>query len=220
VAQKKIKKDEIENVPLRMFVRKKNNRSGTISVVIVSKQAGVYREVRTVGTSSDASKVSELVVQGKEWIHRQNFMPDIFDKYEREKAEREKIEYVFNNIENILLNGVQQILNRVYCLIGFDSVEDRVLKELVVARICQPRSKVATVDYLKSHFDEDIDLNKIYRYLDVLQSTHQQIVQQISVEHTRKILGGKIGLVFYDVTYSEFFIIRNLFIIALKYRLL
>ena len=70
----------------------------------------------------------------------------------------------------------------------------------VVARICQPSSKSATVDYLKSHFDEDIDLNKIYRYLDILQSTQQSKVQQISVAHTLKILKGNIGLVFYDVT--------------------
>jgi transposase len=85
-------------------------------------------------------------------------------------------------------------------LIGFDKVNDTILKELVVARICQPRSKSATVDYLKSYFDEDVDLDKIYRYLNILQSKQQESVQQISVEHTRKILGGKIGLVFYDVT--------------------
>jgi transposase len=36
--------------------------------------------------------------------------------------------------------------------------------------------------------------------MDVLQSSGQSKVQKISVEHTRKILGGKIGIVFYDVT--------------------
>jgi len=91
-------------------------------------------------------------------------------------------------------------LNRVYGLIGFDSINDSILKDLVVARICQPSSKSATVDYLKDYFDEDVYLNKIYRYLNILNSTQQSKVQQISVEHTRKILGGKIGLVFYDVT--------------------
>ena len=85
-------------------------------------------------------------------------------------------------------------------MIGFDRINDTVLKDLVVARICQPRSKAATVEYLKSYYDEDVDLSNIYRYLNVLQSTQQEKVQQISVAHTRKILGGKIGIVFYDVT--------------------
>jgi transposase len=71
---------------------------------------------------------------------------------------------------------------------------------LVVSRICQPRSKVATVDYLKSYFDEDVDLNKLYRYLDKLNDTQKDKIQEISVAHTRKVLGGKIGVVFYDVT--------------------
>ena len=183
-----------------MFLRKKNNRSGTISVVVVCKQSGAYREIHTVGVSSDATEVSSFVEQGKEWIRRQNSTSDMFAQHEREQYEREALEYFFTNIENIMLNGTQLILNRVYCLIGFDKVNDTILKDLVIARICQPRSKSATVDYLKSYYDEDINLDKIYRYLDILQSTQQANVQQISVEHTRKILGGKIGIVFYDVT--------------------
>ena len=183
-----------------MFVRKKNNRSGTVSVVIVSKQSGAYKEIRILGTSSKSSEIEEMVRQGNNWLRRQNALPDMFDKYEREKAERETIEYFFNHIENILLNGTQLILNRVYSLTGFDKINDSILKDLVVARICQPSSKAATVDYLKDCFDEALNLDKIYRYLDILQSRQQSKVQQISVEHTRKILGGKIGLVFYDVT--------------------
>jgi len=75
-----------------------------------------------------------------------------------------------------------------------------VLRHLVVSRICQQQSKVATVDYLKSYFDEDVDLNKIYRYLDKLSDTQKDKIQEISVNHTRKVLGGNIGVVFYDVT--------------------
>jgi len=70
----------------------------------------------------------------------------------------------------------------------------------VIARVCHPSSKVATVEYLKSYFDEDVRLHSIYRYMDRLHSSQGELVQKISVEHTIKILGGRIGLVFYDVT--------------------
>jgi transposase len=36
--------------------------------------------------------------------------------------------------------------------------------------------------------------------MDMLYNTEKDTIQKISVEHTRKILGGKIGLMFYDVT--------------------
>ena len=36
--------------------------------------------------------------------------------------------------------------------------------------------------------------------MDTLYNTQRELIQQISVEHTRKLLGGRIGIVFYDVT--------------------
>ncbi|MDR2979381.1 MAG: hypothetical protein LBV02_02905 [Bacteroidales bacterium] len=54
------------------------------------------------------------------------------------------------------------------------------MKHLVVVRLCQPASKAGTVDYLKSYFDEDVELHKIYRYLDRLHNTLQDKIQQIS----------------------------------------
>ncbi len=90
-----------------------------------------------------------------------------------------------------------------YHLIGFDEIKDNILRDLVVARICEPASKRSTLEYLKDYFDEDYTLNKVCYYLDKLGSKQKNTVRRISVEHTRKILGGKIGLMFYDCTYSE-----------------
>ncbi|MDR2385162.1 MAG: hypothetical protein LBD80_05815 [Tannerella sp.] len=41
--------------------------------------------------------------------------------------------------------------NRVFHIVGFDEIEDDIFKQVVVSRLCQAQSKVATVDYLKSH---------------------------------------------------------------------
>ena len=38
-------------IHLRMFIRKKKNRSGTTSVVVAEKRNGVFRELRTIGVS-------------------------------------------------------------------------------------------------------------------------------------------------------------------------
>lgn len=183
-----------------MFVRKKNNKSGIVSIQIIDKSKGSYHVLKTIGSSSDSLEIESLYQKGKKWISATLGERDIFTELQQEIEERELAEYFLSNIENVLLNGAQLILNPVFKSIGFDKIEDDILKHLVVSRICQPRSKVATVEYLKSHFDEDIELYKIYRYLDKLHDKQKDIVQQISVSHTRKILGGKIGLVFYDVT--------------------
>jgi transposase len=183
-----------------MFIRKKKNRSGTTSVIVVDKSNGRFREITTIGVSSDEKTISELCVEGKKWIAARGGVRDIFLQNEQQREEKQVTDYLLGNIENILLNGTQLILNQVFKLTGFDAIDDDILKHLVIARLCQPSSKAGTVDYLKSYFDEDVELHKVYRYLDRLHNTQQEKIQQISVEHTRKILGGKIGLVFYDVT--------------------
>ncbi len=183
-----------------MFIRKKKNPSGVVSVQIIDKSTGEYRVLKTIGSSSEEQQIEELYLEGKKWIANQTGVRDMFEEQQKEQEERQVVDYLLSNIENILLNGTQLILERVFQKIGFDAIDDPIFKHLVTARISQPSSKAGTVDYLKSYFDEDVELHQIYRYLDKLHKNHQEKVQQISVEHTRRILGGKIGLVFYDVT--------------------
>jgi hypothetical protein len=184
-----------------MFVRQKKNKSGSISVVIVSKLRGVYKEMQTIGIGRSEAEVSALVRQGKEWIKAHHLEsqpePDLFGK-ERIACEEElhETEQVLSHIANILVNGDELILNR----IGFNQIEDVVFRKLVQSRLSYPASKAATVEYLKNYYDEDLDLSRIYRYLDKLCGRYKDRVQEISVRHTMEILGGSIGVMFYDVT--------------------
>ncbi len=183
-----------------MFVRKKRNPSGVVSVQVIDKSRGKYRVIKTIGSSSDVSVIESLYREGIQWISDFMGQQDIFDSHHQEIEEQQVVTHLFSHIENILLNGTQLILDQVFRLVGFDRIQDDVFRHLVISRISQPSSKAGTVDYLKSYFDKDVELHKIYRYLDKLHGSQQELVQQISVEHTKRILGGRISLVFYDVT--------------------
>lgn len=183
-----------------MFIRKKKNRSGTTSIVVVDKSRGRFKELVTIGVSDNEEEIAEFYQQANNWIAAHSGIRDIFKEEAKAKEEEKLAHYFLSNVENILLNGTRLILDKVFKQIGFDSIDDDILKHLVTARISQPLSKAGTVDYLKSHFDEDVELHKIYRYLDKLHKTQQEKIQRISLEHTRRILGNRIGLVFYDVT--------------------
>jgi transposase len=192
-----------KRLSLCMFIRKKKNRSGSVSIVVVDKSGHKYREKQTIGISSDPAEIERLCLEGQRWIHNYNGQQDLFTQEEKAgiaARERDEVERVLDNIDNILINGTQLILGYVFKNVGFNKIDDDILKQLVIARLCQPSGKSGTVDYLQSYFDEDVNLSKIYRYLDTLYNTQQKKIRQISVEHTRKILGGSIGLVFYDVT--------------------
>lgn len=181
-----------------MFIRKKRHRSGSISVVVVDKSCGRFREIKNFGVVSTDEDIDILCRKAKQWILDYGGQQSLdFDGSNKTETD---IAYALANITHLLLNAPQQILSKVYESIGFNAIGDEILRHLVIARICEPQSKLATAAYLKSYFDEDISHYKIYRYMDKLYSTHKEVVQKISVEHTRKILGGSIGLMFYDVT--------------------
>lgn len=151
-----------------MFVRKKKNRSGTTSVVVAVKIQGKFKEVKTIGISRDEAEIEHFYKEGKIWADNQVKGADLFQQHTQEMEEAYVTNQLLSNIENILHNGTQLILNRVYDSIGYDAIDDYILRQLVLSRLSQPMSKSATIEYLKAHFDEDLHLDKIYRYMDKL----------------------------------------------------
>lgn len=188
-----------------MFIKRKRNRSGSISVVVAEKISGRYFELATIGIAHNEEEVENFIQEGRDWIERekQRRHPrlDLFGE-ERAKCEAElqTAEQMLSCISNITIDGADLILDRVFDNVGFNRIDDDIFRKLVKARLSYPASKAATVEYLKNHFDEDVSLSRIYRYLDKLSDSQHQIVQDISVKHTRNILGGNIGVLFYDVT--------------------
>ena len=80
-----------------MFIRKKKNRSGSTSVVVVDKSGGHFREVHTIGVSSDEKAIMEMYQQGKKWIASHKGERDLFDIYEQQCEEKQVTEYLLNN---------------------------------------------------------------------------------------------------------------------------
>ena len=188
-----------------MYLRSKANRSGTTTIVVVEKKDGKQVYVKSIGTSSDPREIACLTEQGERYIEeeRGKRFPELdFDgaRGRAAKAELEATEDFLSRIENVLHDAPKRILDRVFDAVGFHAVGDDIFRSLVIARLSFPSSKRATVEYLKSYFDEDYDLHKIYRYLDSLNDTKREEIQAISVRHTMGVYKGKIGVLFYDVT--------------------
>lgn len=51
-----------------MYVKKVKNRSGSTSVIVSEKIKGVYKQLVTIGISSEGAEIDEFVKEGKKWI--------------------------------------------------------------------------------------------------------------------------------------------------------
>ena len=106
----------------------------------------------------------------------------------------------FTGLDEIRLMGPELLLGKLFDEIGLKAINSKLFRSLVITRLVYPVSKLKTTDYWFKYNGTIIDVERIYRYLDKLNSKHKEVIQQISYQHTLKILDNQINMVFYDVT--------------------
>lgn len=178
-----------------MFLRKKKNKSGVISVQIIDKSSGKYRVLKTIGSSADPNEIEQLVNEGKAWIKQRLGLQELdFTDYNHHTK------LVIQGIEQISVQGPDLLLGKIFDQIGFNKIQQELFKKLVIARLCFPVSKLKTTDYLSKFQFFNIEVQTVYRYLDKLYNEQKENIQNISYQHTLSVLQSGISVVFYDVT--------------------
>jgi len=180
-----------------VFVRRKPNKSGVVSVQVISKEGGKYQVIKTIGSSKDGERIKSLEAEGERYITSLTKQSSINFEIEKEQS---VIDLFFKGINAIQLVGPELLLGKLFDEIGFNKIRGDLFRPLVLTRLVYPVSKLKTTDYLFKYTGSLVDVERIYRYLDSLNSKHKEKIQQISYEHTLKLLGNQISVVFYDVT--------------------
>lgn len=180
-----------------MHIQKKRNKSGSISIQIRQRKPEGSTLVKTIGCSSDAEVIEQLIIKGKREIGRlRGQQPINFDALK----EKELVDVFFNRVEAVSLIGPELLLGKLFDEIGFNAIVDELFRHLVITRLVYPVSKLKTTDYLFKYKGIAISVDAVYRYLDKLQKEQIEQIQKISFAHTLKILEDNLSVVFYDVT--------------------
>lgn len=61
-----------------MFLRKKPNRSGSISIQIIQKIGGKYKLIKSIGSSKNEQEIQKLWFLGKQEIERLSSQSELF----------------------------------------------------------------------------------------------------------------------------------------------
>lgn len=180
-----------------MFVRKKRNQSGTISVQVIDKSEG-FRVIKTIGSSRDPAEVQRLVELGNLFIENQRDQYSFFFGNPHDRAVIDSFVQQLGNA-SIRTLGPELIFGRLFDEIGFDAIPEKLFRDIVVARLVYPTSKLKTIDYLYRYQGKTLSVQEIYRFLDRLNEQYADQAKQIAYRHTQKIL-KQIVVVFYDMT--------------------
>jgi transposase len=181
-----------------MFIRKKKNKSGSVSVQILSKIGRKNRLIKTVGCAKTCREEELLLLLANTEIERLRGMQSLFIEHDDLV-----VEGFVSGISNdhIQIVGSELILSKIYDKIGYPTDGcPNYFKNLVLCRLVYPGSKLKTAEYFRRHLNIDVSVYSVYRFLDELNVNLKPTIEQISFEYSKSLLGGKIGVVFYDMT--------------------
>lgn len=180
-----------------MFIRKLKNRSGTVSIQIISKAAKKYRVVKTIGCGKTLQEIELLYQRARQELFLLQGQQSLF--ISQEEAQIESYLQTLSNAQ-VQVMGPEIVFGKIYDHIGFSAIQEEMFRHLVITRLFHPGSKLKTIDYLLRYQSIHKTSDEIYRFLDKLQGGLKQQVEDISFTHTLKLLKGKISVVFYDMT--------------------
>lgn len=182
-----------------MFIRKNKNRSGSVSIQIISKETGRYRIVETIGSGKTQEEIARLYLEAQILLHQKQFpnQPSLF-VYPDELHIKTFVESLSNRQVHTI--GPELIFGTLFDKIGFNTVKDELFRHVVIARLAYPVSKLKTVDYLYRYRGIKMDVAGVYRLFDRLNKKYKPAVERTAYEHTKNKLKGNITVVFYDMT--------------------
>lgn len=180
-----------------MFIRKKKNKSGKISIQLISKETGKYKVLKSYGSSDNKEELDKIYNKARIDLYNLEYQSILFltqkDMF---------IEELFSQIHNLQIKtiGPEYVFGRIYNHIGYNKVNSELFKSLVISRICFPLSKLKTIEYLYRYQGKEISVDKIYRYLDEITHDYKQKIEKISFKYIKQISKNQITIVFYDMT--------------------
>lgn len=208
-----------------MFVRVKTspNSAGKSVQIVQSLRKGervTQRIVRHVGMAYDDDEVKKLKLLaesiklkleagGQQFLFKPEEIVKLSDSGKKYKEQ----DYIVN-VKNLteeqrLVSGIHDVYGKLFYDLGYDKVIKRpsrnkatvdILKNVVLARIANPISKMATVDMLEEDFGVTLDLDRVYRMMDKLDDSAIDRLKKITYENTLNLFGSKIDVIFYDAT--------------------
>ena len=165
-----------------MFIRKKRNSSGSVSIQILKKVNRRNILIKTVGSSKDKNEIELLYEEALKLIPELTNQP-ILDLFPSENSDNIFDTFVKNlSTNSVLCIGPELFIGKIFDYIGFSKItKDEILKYLVITRLINPGSKLKVIEYLKRYRNIDIDIMKIYRFMDKFHNKYKDEIEQVAL---------------------------------------
>lgn len=160
--------------------------NGTTTVQLHFKEGRKVTKVKHIGTAHNDAELELLLVVARNKMHEGQGV------FEFESTNKNDM-YLEESYSKLLWDS----LSLVYDQIGFDQIDDEIFKQLVLARIIEPASKLDTLRILTSLGLDAPSYTGIYRCLQRIVNGYRDKLSEACFDKSKN---ESLNLVLYDVT--------------------
>lgn len=170
-----------------MYIRKVKSR-GSTCFQIGCKRYGKFVLIKHVGCASALPAIEALKIKSEEELKRHKFLNQLslLPNTDKQKVKAQLLDWK--------VTGFHLFFGPIYDSIGLPK---NFLRDLVIARIVYPKSKLATARYLTHTLGIPSTKDKIYRFMDTMS---KKKLTKTAYNFVNKKDKDSLTLVFYDVT--------------------
>jgi transposase len=186
------------NFKIRSVKLKNGNTS--IQVYIINNRK---REIlKHIGTTNTEAGIKDLKEQAVNWINLESNTYGLF---------KDNQDSFFNNYKYVgfRYNFAYEFLDKVFKDFNFDKHIKNIIKDLCIAQILEPSSKRQNLLFLERYFGIKYNLNNLYEYLSVFNSTVKENIESEVLKIAKKHFNFDFSFVLYDVTTLYFESFKN-----------
>ncbi|MGX8707309.1 MAG: hypothetical protein ACSW72_00995, partial [Bacteroidales bacterium] len=143
-----------------MFVRRKINPSGSISVTVVDKSHGRYEVIKSFGAVKTAAEADLLENRAREFVREQTGEPETLFGGMSEAQLRDYAATLDQG--RIELAGPELVYGSLFDRLGLGEGRDSLFRHMVICRLFDPGNKLRTINYLRRYLGEIREPAEIY----------------------------------------------------------
>jgi transposase len=174
-------------------IRKVKTGSGKTAVQIIRYANNKRIIEKHIGSGQDDNSVKILIKKAEAEILKLTKQGLIEENIEKDQ--------LIDNYEYIGINYrfSYEILEKIFTKLGFDALQNDILKDFTIIRIFEPASKLRSIELHDKYFGIKYTKTTVFRKLKKLEERKDDI-QDIAINFARNKYGFKFSVVFYDIT--------------------
>ena len=176
-------------------IRTTKTGSGKTAVQVVRYEKRQLVVVKHIGSAKGENEIEGLKNSAKNWIEKVTKQQSLFpEAAEPQAIQLKQIQYL-----GFRYGLLYESLNEICKYFNFHWLRNKLLVDLIIARISQPGSKLQSLEFLKEYMGIEHSRRELYRQIPIILKTRNTVETKI-LEIAKKEFAFNFSLVFYDVT--------------------